>query len=92
MKSESTETALVIVTRSKLGLYEYATRLLARSPRIRVVRDRRQRDRRQRGLLVEVDWRHADRRSRQGVNDELRSRGWAMVYRTAVLPERPPAA
>jgi hypothetical protein len=92
MTSKSTDSALVIVTRNKLALYEYAKRLLARSPRIGVVRDRRERDRRQRGLLVEVDRRSANRRSRQAVDAELRSRGWATVHRPTASPEGPPAA
>lgn len=80
--------SLLIVTRNKPGLYEYVKRLLAGYPRILVVLDRRRLERRERVSPIAVDRRRAERRARPSVNDELRSRGWAMTRHRTASSER----
>jgi len=79
--------SLLIVTRNKPGLYEYVKRLLAGYPRVLVLLDRRRLERRERISPVALDRRRAERRSPPSVNDELRSRGWAMTRRRAAPSE-----
>jgi hypothetical protein len=78
---EQPENSLVIVTRNKPALHAYVKRLLASYRRIRVIVDRRRRERRRLIAPVEADRRQADRRSRRDVDDDLYFRGWTMIRR-----------
>ena len=69
--------AVTFADRQKL--YEHLRRALAGNPSVRVLVDRRQRDRRKAKETVQTERRASDRRRRQRVDEQLRTFGWALV-------------
>ena len=71
---------LFIVSRDQPGLFSYLTTQFSQEPQVRVIVDRRQRDRRQGTASADVvDRRHADRRGNRDLRGQLSTLGYAFV-------------
>lgn len=74
---------LLIVAQRHPGLYRSLTERFSGNPMVGVIMDRRRRERREGGVWLEPDRRAWDRRARPEIDEELRSRPYAIV----ILPE-----
>lgn len=70
---------LLIVVRDRPDLWDMLRRRFAGDPEVRVILDRRQRERRQRVQVQELDRRRADRRRRLSTDKQIRDTGFAIV-------------
>ena len=72
-------THLFIVAWDRPNLWDYWRRWFSGVEDVRVILDRRRRERRQTARLHEPERRRADRRNPPGIDEELRSLGFAIV-------------
>jgi len=75
---------LIIVASTETALCRCVTEAFATCESARVILDRRRRERRQAAHPVGVDRRSSDRRDYLSVGEQLRSSGWAVIYRPFV--------
>ena len=75
---------LIIVARTDAALCRCVTEAFATCESARVILDRRRHERRQAARPVGVDRRSTDRRDYLAVGEQLRSGGWAFIYRPFV--------
>jgi len=75
---------LIIVASTEPALCRCVTEAFAGCEGARVILDRRHRERRQAACSVGVDRRSTDRRDYLAVGEQLRSGGWAFIYRPFV--------
>ena len=73
---------LIIVASAETALCECVKEAFAKSETVRVILDRRRGgERRQKALKVGAERRSGERRDRLLIGEQLRSHGWAFVYR-----------
>jgi hypothetical protein len=70
---------LLIVARHRRELYEEIKRAFAGHDSVQVVLDRREGERRQGKGSAAVDRRRRNRRTRSGIDEQLRTIGWSLV-------------
>ena len=70
---------LFIVGRNERDLHEYLTKEFRRDEQIRIILDRRMADRRRRAEPQPLDQRRAARRRELAMEEQIRSKGFAMV-------------
>src|SRR5215471_18456467 len=70
---------LLIVARHRRELYEEIKRAFAGHESVQVVLDRREGERRQAKGSAAVDRRRRNRRTRSGIDEQLRTIGWSLV-------------
>ena len=75
---------LIIVASTDTALSRCVTEAFAACESARVILDRRRGERRQGARPVGVDRRSTDRRDYLAVGEQLRSSGWALIYRPFV--------
>lgn len=81
---------LFIVARDRQDLYASLRHTFVEDPSVRVLVDRRSRERRQRQEPPSLERRRADRRERPEAETQLCARGWALVSRSSAAPEASP--
>jgi hypothetical protein len=70
---------LLIVARDHVRLYEHLRRTFAANRSVRVLLDRRSRERRQGKEQPAAERRRSDRRARPSIDEQLRAIGWSLV-------------
>ncbi len=75
---------LIIVASTETTLCKCVTDAFAGCESVRVILDRRSRERRQEARKVGAERRDNERRDRLAIGEQLRSCGWAFVYRPSL--------
>lgn len=70
---------LFIVSRDRAHLFRYLTQTFAGAENVDVIWDRRVAERRHRSMPVTSDRRRADRRTRPGIDNDLKQVGYAFL-------------
>lgn len=79
---------LLVVARHRRQLYEEIKRAFAGHESVDVILDRRVLERRQSKEAPPVDRRGRNRRSRSGIDEQLRTIGWSLVLLDLTKPKR----
>ena len=84
----TTSRYLLVIARQQRELYENISRALAGQERVQIILDRRVSQRRQGKAAPGQERRRGERRSSSAIDEQLRTRGWALVPLDAAKPKR----